>query len=955
MTDKKDVVDGQDLIDDLCWRFGTADNNSPGTPNDPYGRNAGEEIPETPSHDEIGEALRESVEYDGDDPDDWDIPEDEPVEYHAVLRARGRSNELPNIANWELIGHAAAIAYHNDIPREQLMADLEAHPTPQYGFDKSRAEKEIRGVWRKAENGNHKPPSPYTLVQHGILPKEWLHGPPAPKGLEHRENGYWKVFVNDGEVTGHKQVTNFHLETVSRLEHDDGEREFRIRVVPAEGESYIVCVNPTTLIDTRKFKEKVLVGWSTTFDGTQEDLNAIKEFVASQDAPLRRGTEHIGLHGDEWVVPGGSLTADGWADDPENVFEAANTPLANKCALEPTMGADYDGDDVREILRLLPKTRLTERFLPAMGWFYAAATRPYIQSWEGEFNILAVTGDSGAGKTATLEMLWESFGVGGDLLRADGTTFPKMRALATSNALPIIFDEYKPADMSSYVVDGFHSLLRTSTRGGVEEKGRPDGSVVGHELLAPAVISGEQALRGTAEERRTLQTNFSRQASVGGTPESEAFTRLTGGELDGEFLEGYDLTQHALAYYQWLLEQDEATLKQLWRGARDRAAVTIGELGITDLDDMRFQAIQTLVYGCRLYRTFAEDMGVDDVPVGDREIERAMKYILNERTSTDHVSNLDRLLELACRAAAAGYLERGEHYAIIHEGEPEEELRLKLSLVYDQLRRYARDHDIQDADLLDAGGDYRSRISEAAEDDDGYVVAPSKQTPGLNRCVAIRAAKTEVDVDGFEMSMFRGGGGELDTDQDDADDEMTPDFNLATLDPTRGQPVTFTAVATSILDPKPWLQAEGILQDSSGVARFIARGSQNPVSGIDEADRVEVRDAMVTTNDDGAPVVELIDGLTTVVKAATPSQQSGLNETATTDGGQSEDDDVGFELTNEPIDEHVRHTDVGETVTVAGVAGAVGVAPDVAEARLGTIASEKGVLEDLGDGEFERL
>lgn len=694
----------------------------------------------------------------------------------------------------------------------------------------------------------------------------------------------WKE-TKDGEWYS-EQLTNFWIDVDAILERDDGSVEYLLTIDPVAESEYQVAVEPVVFNDKRQFEAKVCgEGLSATYDGSTPELNRLKEYVAQQDAPVRRGTEHIGLHGDEWVVPDGALTADGWTDDPENVFESANTPLSNKCSLTPELGDDYDVGEVREIVELVPKMRLTERFLPALGWFYAAPTRPYVQQWEGEFNILAVTGDSGAGKTATLETLWELFGVGGDLLRADGTSFPKMRALATSNALPVIFDEYKPADMSSYVVDDFHSLLRTSTRGGIEEKGRPDGSVVGHELLAPAVISGEQALRGTAEERRTLQTNFSRQASVGGTPESEAFTKLTGGELNGEFLEGHDLKQHALAYYQWLLQQGESQLKHYWRSARDRTAATVDELGISDLDDMRFQAIQTLVYGCRLYREFASDVGVDDAPIGDREVERAMRYILNERTSTEHVSNLDRLLELAGRAAAAGYLERGEHFEITHENEPDEELRIKLSLVYDQLRRYARDHDIQDADLLDSGGDYRSRINEAAEDGDSYVVATSKQTPGLNRCVAIGTRRAETDVDGFEMSMFRPGD-ETEDEQDDADDEMAPGFKLSELDPSRGQPVTFQATVTSNLDPKPWLQAEGILQNDSGVARFIARGSSNPVDDVEEGDRVEVRDAMVTENDDGAPVVELIDGLTTIVSAATPSQQSGLDEAATTDGGE---------------------------------------------------------------------
>ena len=948
MTDEQDVVEGQDLIDELCWRFGTNSNNSTDTPTDPFAsaRDDDSGTAERPSHDEIGEAMREAIEYDGDDPRDWDIPDDEPIEYHAALRARERSDELSNTSNWELIGYAAALAFKHDISKDQLLADLEAHPTPQYGYDESRARKEIRGVWRKAENGNYRPPSTRKLARRGILPDDWANGPPSPQGLVYRDDGYYKLFVDDetGEVTGEKQVTNFHAETISRLEHDNGDREFHIRIRPFDGDPYVVTVEPTDLIDARKFRDKVLVGWSTTFDGGQQNLNAIKEFLASQDAPVRRGTGHIGLHDDEWVLPDGSLTADGWSDEPDNVFVAANTPVASKCALSPSKGDEYDVEAVRRILRLLPQTRLTERWLPALGWFYAATTRPYIQQWEGEFNILGVTGDSGAGKTAALEMLWECFGVDGDLLRADGTTFPKMRALATSNALPIIFDEYKPSDMSNYVVDDLHSLLRTSTRGGIEEKGRPDGSVVGHELLAPAVISGEQALRGTAEERRTLQTNFSRRASVGGTDESRAFTKLTGGELDGEFIDGVELTNHAIAYYQWLLQQSEADLKVHWRAARDKVATAIEQQGIGDLDDMRLQAVQTFIYGCRIYRDFTGSMGVDGVFITEIDVEDAVHYILGERTSTQHVSNLDRLLEVAARASAAGYLHDGEHYKVIHEGEPDEELRIKLSLLYDQLRRYARDHDIQDADLLDSGSDYRSRIKEAAEEDDGYIISPSKQTAGLNRCVAINTHRAETDIEGFEPAMWRETD---DSDSDDGDGELTSNFTLSDLDPSRGQPVSFTATVASNLDPKPWLQAEGVFKGDAGVARFVARGSENVLGTAGEGDRVEVRDAMVTTNDDGSPVIELIDGLTNITSATSPDGQAGLNDVTATDGGSTS--------VNKRVDDYVHQLDAGADVTTAAVAGETGIDPETVRDRLESLASETSLIVNLGADGFERL
>lgn len=171
-----DVVEGQELIDDLCWQFGTWDNNSEGTPTDPFGRREGgvdKDDYDTPDHDEVGQALRDVVEYDGDDPNDWDIPDDEPVEYHAVLRARQREPEMVDTAHWELLGYAAALACHNDISKEQLLADLEAHPRQGYEFDEAKARKEIRGVWRKAESGSYEAPGAKTLARRGILPKDY--------------------------------------------------------------------------------------------------------------------------------------------------------------------------------------------------------------------------------------------------------------------------------------------------------------------------------------------------------------------------------------------------------------------------------------------------------------------------------------------------------------------------------------------------------------------------------------------------------------------------------------------------------------------------------------------------------------------------------------------------------------------------------------------------------------
>ena len=167
----EDVTDGQDLIDRLCWEFGTAGNNATNTPSDPFARKRDDD---TPDHDTVDDAIRKAREYDGAEPEEWDTPAEWSLEYAGVLRARTRSDELSGIANWELIGYAAGIGHRDGLEKETVLDDLKEYPTPQYGYDDARARKEARAVYRKAEAGNYHPPTRERLVERGVLPDSVL-------------------------------------------------------------------------------------------------------------------------------------------------------------------------------------------------------------------------------------------------------------------------------------------------------------------------------------------------------------------------------------------------------------------------------------------------------------------------------------------------------------------------------------------------------------------------------------------------------------------------------------------------------------------------------------------------------------------------------------------------------------------------------------------------------------
>lgn len=744
---------------------------------------------------------------------------------------------------------------------------------------------------------------------------------PTPDTFDVRNGGYERFHPPRGDDGDgyYERITNFQLEVLSRLTHDDGRREYRLRVHPGDGDAYVVDVEPTSFNELRTFRRDVLEGWSVTFNGSQNDLNDMKEFVAGQDAPTLDGSKHIGLHttgdGPEFVTPEGSLGPDGWRDEPAVLYTDESSQLIPLWQLDGERDhSDVDGDTVAEILQLLPETRDVERFLPVLGWFYAAPLRPYIQDWSGEFNVLNVLGDTGAGKTATLETLWRLFGMDGELLTAESTPFTMLTALASTNSVPVIFDEYKPADMSDRRKDKLHRYLRTSTKGGIESKGNADRTTDNYHLHAPVCLAGEQPIQGPAEERRAIMTTFTRDVVVGDTPHSRAFAKLTGGKADGEYHDGLQLEDHALAFYTWILRQDEHDLRGQWRAAREQVLTVLDERDVDAdvLDDTVIQGFQTVRFGCELYRAFAREFGIDPdtTPVTDDAIDDAVAYAAGEGGGADHVSHLDRFVGLLARASAAGYVEENEHYALVGDHDTDSdpaELRIRLSTAFDQVRRYARDHDVRGEDLLDSTDDYRARIRDNAENPTGYVTATSQRTwlgDSQSRCIGFDAERLRDTVDEFELGMFT--------------DVAVPQDGITELAPGYA---TFEATVETVLDPKPWLKGEGTLRDRSGHVDYVIRDGSGARPQLEEGETYRFTDARVTTNENDVKVVEIRPG-TTEVKPTTTRTALEDHHDPDRDGNGSGGSHAGDEQDRDSDTDHDSAESRGP-VTAASTADAV--------------------------------
>jgi len=810
-------------------------------------------------------------------------------------------------------------------------------------------------------------------------------GTESPAGqLGHRNGCYGYEWVNTNESgdvidSGFASVTNFTLETLSFLETHEG-TEMKLRVHPQHvtEESYEVRVTPTVFNEPREFKEELVTGRTTWFDpdgrnkpSTQQVLNDLRQSVGSQPAPYREGTEFIGLNDEktQWVAPSGSLTADGWADDPEMEFYSKSGgddktgALAQKWQCNADDGADYDTEEVADICRLIWQTRKHDRGLPILGWFYTAPLKPFIHEWEGEFNILLVHGDTGSGKTSTIQPYWEMFGADANPFSASDTGFTIEKHMAESCGLPVWMDEYKPADIPDYKLDRLHRRLREVTRERVLSKGTASLDEVTFQLRAPVVISGEQKFGEVAVRRRAIMTNVTKAATDEGTPTVEAFGELTGTsytDSDGveQYPEGKDLKQHALAYYQYILGRSEQDLKEAWQTAYEKTAQMLSDLNAT-VENTEFQGLQTVVFGITLYRKFAAQMGLEEeeLPTNSHVKDALLHVVRNIGKEGQRREHADEFLELLTLAATSDYLEEGVHHRVVNSREHEQDmLAVHMPTAYAAVKKYVRDSNLEGEYTALSKSDYLDSFGNKADADDAYVVDTNKRVRGIEnggRAVFLdpEAATNKLGSD-FNLAAFT----EIEDEHEfegSGDDHEQDGVRATVIDDLSPGRVTVEAELAAKIEPRPWLQDEGTLRDGTGVIDFVVRGSSNPVADMEEGPRYRIQAAKVTTDDDGVMQLEIRPGVVTVTEMS--GKQSRLHDAsedleddqAATDGG-----DLGeIDSVKGRLESVLKNScSSGEIVTAASLAGKLDEDPEKVADALETLSNAKNGIMPAEDG-----
>ena len=731
------------------------------------------------------------------------------------------------------------------------------------------------------------------------------------------------VTVNTDGWASCTTLLNFELDVQSLLSVEGEDRMANVEVRPAEmtESEFELQVEPRVFNDSRRFKDEVLAKrFSTTIETSMPEsdvMDMLRKYISRQDVPQRVGQKSMGLarNGDEFVTPNGVIGPGGWVDAPDTVFveQDAGAELQFNANPDDHDASEIVNDDVAEILELFTRTRNPERFVPVLGWWFAAPHRDRIVDTSGSMNQLFITGETGVGKSGTLKVLNRMFGMDKKPFSATETKFSQIKTIASSNGVPMWIDEYKTTEMSDWDQSNFHELLRKAATGGVEKRGNPDHSEDMFKLRAPMCVSGETTLRGSAEQRRSISTTFTNAPTETGSPEAQRFKELAGDAITDEdgnvtFPDmNYELETHAVKYYEYVAGMDDAEFEQAWFSAREYVAAKLAEWD-TELDDLEVQGLQTVAFGFRVMRSFAEEVGADlsNLPSED-DLDDALRYVADVE-GDGREKHIDQFAVLVQRAAVAEYLEKGKHYDIVHAGKSGEELRVNVNRAFDAVSKYVRDHNLNE-DLLGSAGDYNSRYKEAKEQDT-YVATTSQGTPGVGRCVGIHTGRAGEEIGAFDRRVFTDstvnhGGAEIDVeDDDDNDPDASPIASLSAYDDGTGYETVTVKVTDWETPDHPAIEARGTVKDTTTAIKVVDFDGGSP-DALAEGDYVRMTNVEVDEYDGDTQL--LIDDGTTEFQSiqsgvgyspgeepgdgqATMDSAESQQESVLTDGGDSEGD-----------------------------------------------------------------
>lgn len=395
---------------------------------------------------------------------------------------------------------------------------------------------------------------------------------PAPDALvEHGD-----TYVRPGKDVN-VMLTNWRLRAEFELSTDEGMTAYEGTLLPSG--------RRVTLSSFDLSSKARIVSWCSRYGvswlGSDRDAQMLLALLQHQGPylPAGRLVSVAGLHDGAFVWPGGragrsSLVYDAPQFD-VHLEQRLTLPEAEWTALQVSA------------LRGLHTAAVMD---PVLGWLAAAPLRSVLPS----FPTLAVTGSSGSGKTTLLSTVLAAFSGADISTNLTSTTKHALASfLASTNAFPVWFDEYRPGARRDTQL-ALEQLLRDAYTGQISAKGGLGehwSEISAMRTDAPIIVSGEDTFTETSHTERMVNLPL---PSRGKNPSVLADVK------------GWGPTGLPLAYLLWLTR----------RLAADDLP-SPAPAGPADLPSRQRDNLGTVRWGYDLLNRFVQDHGAPALPSPD--------------------------------------------------------------------------------------------------------------------------------------------------------------------------------------------------------------------------------------------------------------------------------------------------------------------------------------------------
>jgi len=438
-----------------------------------------------------------------------------------------------------------------------------------------------------------------------------------------------------------------------------------------------VILTPKSLSSKNHFTAN-FTNTKTSWIGGDKQVQRLKELFLSKKITEKQGVDKIGLHGDVFITPSETISAEGIVENSPYTYvpKFIEEPMDLERHIKMPMVDNWE-EIVKEILPLLCRINEDASIATIIGWHFITPIAPLIRKVaDNNFPQLMIWGTKGSGKTSTAQVFGKLFG-NPEVRSCARPGYSALREVDLFNALPIYLDEFRPHNMPSEYVGAIKDIALNAYKATPTSRGTKSLGTVTYYPTAPIVWMGETPFEESNLMERIVITKLSPNVLAGANEYKKAYRALN--LLPLKYFMG--------GYIQWLLskvQNGEINIRDLYETYREMLDdyFTLNERPATN--------IAITLIGVHLFNLLAAEVNLE-CRINNKKVSEIQAAYFCENEMHSGLQNLFKFTATIIQGNL-NYMERGVHYEY---NAAQNKLTLATSLWLSAVRKYAKDYDFR--------------------------------------------------------------------------------------------------------------------------------------------------------------------------------------------------------------------------------------------------------------------